>query len=179
MDAIETPRLLLRRWREEDVAPFAAINSDPQVMRWIGDGTVRDLDQTRAQVAAIERGWEERGFGLFALELRESGELVGFTGLAVPRFLPEVLPAVEIGWRLGRPFWGRGLAGEAARATLRSAFLEHRLERVVGIARTENTASIRVMRRLGMRRERTTVLPGTHHSVVVYEITRDAYGAQG
>lgn len=90
--------------------------ADPEVMRWIGDGSVRTRQQTKAGIEAWERDWERWGFGLFALEMRTTGELAGFTGLAVPEFLPEVMPAVEIGWRLGRRFWGAGLATEAARA---------------------------------------------------------------
>jgi RimJ/RimL family protein N-acetyltransferase len=87
---------------------MSVITADPEVMRWIGDGSVRDERQTKAGIKAWEREWDRHGFGLFALELVATGELIGFTGLAVPDFLPEVIPAVEIGWRLGRPFWGGG-----------------------------------------------------------------------
>jgi RimJ/RimL family protein N-acetyltransferase len=106
---------------------MSAINADPQVMRWIGDGSIRDERQTKAGIGACEREWDRHGFGLFALELRATGELIGFTGLAVPEFLPEVMPAVEIGWRLGRPFWGQGLATEAARAALRFGLIDRGL----------------------------------------------------
>src|SRR5262245_32848052 len=82
---------------------MSAINADPEVMRWIGGGSIRDEQQTRAGVKAWEREWDRHGFRLFALELRTTGKLIGFVGLAVPKFLPEVMPAVEIGWRLGRP----------------------------------------------------------------------------
>lgn len=92
MVTLETPRLILRRWREEDVAPMAAVNADPEVMRWIRDGSVRDERQTRDGVQAWESEWESQGFGLFAVEVRSTGELAGFTGLSVPEFLPEVLP---------------------------------------------------------------------------------------
>lgn len=112
MVILETPRLILRRWREEDIAPMAAVNADPEVMRWIRDGSVRDGQQTRDGVRAWESEWESRGFGLFAVEIRATGELAGFTGLSVPAFLPEVPPAVEVGWRLGRAHWGQGLATE-------------------------------------------------------------------
>lgn len=120
MIMLETPRLLLRRWREEDVAPLAAVNADPEVMRWIGDGSVRDEQQTRSGIEAMEHEWEAQGFGLFAVEIRSTRELAGFTGLSIPDFLPEVLPAVEVGWRLGRAHWGQGLATEAAAAAVRS-----------------------------------------------------------
>lgn len=160
MTSIRTPRLVLRRWREADVAPMTAINSDPEVMRWIRDGSVHDgQEQTRSTIARWEREWETEGFGLFAVEVRATGELAGFTGLSVPHFLPEVLPAVEIGWRLGRSFWGQGLATEAARAALDFAFADRGLERVVSIAQVGNDASERIMDKLGMRVERSTVHP--------------------
>ncbi len=154
-----TPRLLLRRWREDDLDAMTAINSDPEVMRWIGDGSVQGRQQTAARIAVWEREWEEHGVGLFAVECRESGQLAGFTGLSVPMFLPEVLPAIEIGWRLGRPFWGRGLATEAARTALDFALRERGLARIVSIHTVGNTASERIMRKLGMRLERETVHP--------------------
>lgn len=111
---LETPRLVLRRWRADDVVPMAAVNADPEVMRWIGDGSVRDEQQTRHGIEAMEREWDTQGSGLFAVEIRSTGELAGFTGLSVPDFMPELLPAVEVGWRLGCAHWGQGLATEAA-----------------------------------------------------------------
>lgn len=73
----ETPRLVLRRWRADDVVPMAAFNADPEVMRWIGDGSVRDEQQTRREVEAMEREWDRQGFGLFAMEIRSTGEQAG------------------------------------------------------------------------------------------------------
>jgi len=178
MIRIETPRLVLRRWRAEDVEPFAAINADPEVMRWIRDGSVRDEHQTRANVAAMEGLWETERFGLFAVELRDSGELAGFTGLSVPRFLPEVMPAVEIGWRLGKAFWGRGLASEAARAAMRYGFRERGLERIVGIVQVGNGASERIMVKLGMRLDREVVAPGSGRPTRIYAITEAEYAAR-
>ncbi|QMU78467.1 GNAT family N-acetyltransferase [Streptacidiphilus sp. PB12-B1b] len=178
MIRIETPRLVLRRWSDEDVHPFARINADPEVMRWIGDGSVRDEEQARRLVEQVEGLWEAEGYGLFAVELRETGEFAGFAGLAVPHFLPEVLPAVEIGWRLARPLWGRGLATEAARAALRYAFTDGGLERIVSICQIGNTASERIMVRLGMRPDRDTVRPGTDRPTRVYAMTRAQYQAQ-
>jgi RimJ/RimL family protein N-acetyltransferase len=177
MVVLETPRMILRRWREEDVAPMAAINADPEVMRWIRDGSVRDEQQTRDGIAAWEREWETEGFGLFALEVRDTGQLAGFTGLAVPHFLPEVLPAVEIGWRLGRVHWGRGLATEAAKAVAAFGFEERGLERIVSIAQVGNEASERIMAKLGMHLQRETVSPGTGRRVRVFELSSDEYAA--
>ncbi|WP_437104749.1 GNAT family N-acetyltransferase [Streptomyces sp. enrichment culture] len=80
---------------------MAAVNADPEVIRWIRDGSVRDEQQTRGGIQAGESEWESQDFGLFAMEIRSTGALAGFTGLSVPHYLPEVLPAVEVGWRLG------------------------------------------------------------------------------
>ncbi len=121
MTEIRTPRLLLRNWHDDDLVPMAEINADPRVMRWTDDGSVRDLDHTAEDIERWEEEWDEDGFGLFAVELLASGELIGFTGLSVPAFLPEVLPAVAISWRLGAQFWGQGYASEAAHATLEFA----------------------------------------------------------
>ena len=179
MISIRTPRLELRRWRADDVAPMSAINADAEVMRWIGDGSVRDERQTKAGIEEYERRWDGQGFGLFALELRAAGELIGFTGLAVPDFLPEVLPAVEIGWRLGRPWWGQGLATEAARAALRFGLIDSGLERIVSIAQVGNAASEHIMAKLGMRLERETADPTCHRPVRVYAITKVRYLSAG
>ncbi|MHA6759801.1 GNAT family N-acetyltransferase [Streptacidiphilus sp. PAMC 29251] len=165
MVELTTERLLLRRWREEDVAPMAVIDGDPQVMRYIADGRVRTPEETARAIAGFERTWDERGFGLFAVELRdtgpagESGALVGWVGLAIPLFLPEVLPAVEIGWRLSPSYWGQGIATEAARAVLRFAFEEVGLDRVISVCHPENRPSERIMEKLGMTLERETVIP--------------------
>jgi RimJ/RimL family protein N-acetyltransferase len=159
MTEIRTPRLILRRWHDDDLVPMAEINSDPQVMQWIGDGSLRDLEQTADAIEQWEEEWEEEGFGLFAVELLASGELAGFTGLSVPEFLPEVLPAVEIGWRLGQPFWGQGYASEAAHAAMEFALQDRGLDRLVSIARVGNDASENVMRKLGMVPERETTHP--------------------
>ncbi|UGY93388.1 GNAT family N-acetyltransferase [Streptomyces gobiensis] len=159
MTEIRTPRLFLRRWDDDDLAPMAEINADPQVMRLSGDGSVQDLDQTAEDIERWEEEWDEEGFGLFAVELLASGELIGFVGLSVPEYLPEVLPAVEISWRLGRPFWGQGYASEAAQATLEFALQDRGLDRVISITRLGDTASENVIRKLGMVPERETTHP--------------------
>jgi RimJ/RimL family protein N-acetyltransferase len=170
MIPLETPRLLLRRWRADDVAAMAAINADPEVMRWIGDGSTADEQRTRAGIEWCEQEWDRHGFGLFAVEVRKSAELAGFTGLSIPAFMPEIMPAVEIGWRLGRPFWGQGIATEAARAALRFGLVDCELERIVSIAQIGNGGSTHIMEKLGMSPERETFDPSSGRGVVVYEI---------
>ncbi|MFE6781979.1 GNAT family N-acetyltransferase [Streptomyces sp. NPDC057680] len=175
MVTLETSRLVLRRWREDDVAPMAAIHADPEVMRWIRDGSVRDEQQTRSGIQAWESEWDAQGFGLFAVEIRSTGELAGFTGLSVPAYLPEVLPAVEVGWRLGRSHWGQGLATEAAAAAVRFGFEERRLERIVSVAQVGNAASERIMTKLGMRLLRETVSPSGGRRVRVFTLSSHEY----
>ncbi|MFE8956405.1 GNAT family N-acetyltransferase [Streptomyces althioticus] len=159
MTEIRTPRLLLRSWHHDDLAPMADINADPRVMRWVDDGSVRDLDDTAEEIERWEEEWDEEGFGLFAVELLASGELMGSTGLSVPEFLPEVMPAVAISWRLGSQFWGQGYASEAAHATLEFALQDRGVDRVISISRVGDTASENVIRKLGMVPERETVHP--------------------
>jgi RimJ/RimL family protein N-acetyltransferase len=109
---------------------------------------------------------------MFAVELCETGELAGWRGTTVPGFLPEVLPAVEIGWRLARRFWGRGLATEAARAALGHAFGPVGLDRIWSICNVANPASEAVMRKLGMHFDRETAVPTHGARVRVHAITR-------
>ncbi|KOU73253.1 acetyltransferase [Streptomyces sp. MMG1533] len=160
MTEIRTPRLILRRWHDDDLAPMAEINADPRVMHWVDDGSVCDLEATAEAIEQWEEEWDEEGFGLFAVELLASGELAGFTGLSVPDFLPEVAPyAVAISWRLGSQFWGQGYASEAAHATLEFALQDRGLDRVISISRVGDDASENVIRKLGMVLERETEHP--------------------
>lgn len=172
---IETDRLALRRWDlAGDLAAYAAICADPEVMRYIGDGRVATRDETAEKLEQFEQTWDERGVGHFAVELRDTGELIGNTGLAVPDFLPEILPAVEIGWRLARAHWRRGYATEAARAALDFAWDPVGLDRVVSVHAVGNDASGNVMQKLGMRLDRETVHPKNGRAVRVYVIDRAA-----
>ena len=172
---LSTERLVLRRWRPDDLGPYAEMCADPDVMRWIGDGRVRTREECANAISAFERAWDDRGFGLFAMELRASGRLVGFVGLSVPAFLPEILPAVEIGWRLAADHWGKGLATEGARAALRFGFGHAGLTRIVSIHQVGNGASGRIMEKLGMRFEREAVDPSCGRPVRVWEITPDRW----
>ncbi|WP_082806741.1 GNAT family N-acetyltransferase [Ferroacidibacillus organovorans] len=171
MPTLETSRLVLRRWGEKDIAPMAEINADPEVMRWIGGGTTRTEEQTKRAIKHWEEEWNTLDYGLFAVEVKESGELSGFVGLSVPTFLPEVMPAVEIGWRLGRSFWGKGIATEAARGVLRFGFENCDLTEILSICQVGNDASERIMQKLGMHLERETIDPTCGCPVKVYAIT--------
>jgi len=145
---IQTQRLSLRRWREGDLAPFAAINADPIVMEHFP--LPMSEAETARMIARVESHFDEHGYGLWAVEHTVSSELVGFTGLAVPGFEAPFMPAVEVGWRLGQEYWGNGYATEAAKAVLDFAFLEAGLDEVVSFTVPANVRSTSVMERLGM-----------------------------
>jgi len=151
MTELATPRLRLRHWRGEDLAPFAALNADPLAMRYLG----RLL--SRSESDAFARGAEEtltrRGFGLWALELRESGRFAGCVGLAVPSFEAHFTPCVEAMWRLAPDTWGHGYATEAARASLEFGFTQAGLGEIVAFTVPANTRSRAVMLRLGMHHD--------------------------
>jgi RimJ/RimL family protein N-acetyltransferase len=167
-----TERLVLRAWRPSDRAPFARLNADPEVVEFLNDGVPFTRAQSDELLDAILAHWEQRGFGLWCAAAREDPDTcLGFVGLAVPSFLPSVLPAVEVGWRLARPAWGRGLATEGARASLRHAFGELDLEAVISIIDPANARSIRVAEKLGMRPGAAHVHPRTRRRLLAYEIS--------
>ena len=146
----ETERLLLRGWRERDVEPYARLCADPEVMRFIGNGSTLTREESVEQISRFSRHWEERGFGLWALEERASGTFIGFAGLAYQEDWAEGGHKTEVGWRLDRAFWGRGLATEAAKASVAYGLEKVGLERIVSIIRPENTASRRVAEKAGL-----------------------------
>ena len=148
MEPLDTARLILRRWRDSDREPFARINADPRVMEFFPSTLTRV--ESDALIDRAEENYARHGFGPNALELRATGELVGFTGLFVPAFEAHFTPCVEIGWRLAAEHWGKGLATEAARAVLDDAFTQLHLAEIVSFTATTNTRSQRVMKRLGM-----------------------------
>lgn len=167
---IETERLRLRGWEERDLDRYASLCADPEVMRFLGGPQTRE--QSATAIGMFRDRWRTQGFGLFCVARQDDDVCIGFTGLHVPDFLPEVLPAVEIGWRLARDAQGRGHATEAARAVVAFAFGPVGLDRIVSIARPENRASTNVMHKIGMTLERTTVHPAMGGDVVVYELQR-------
>lgn len=149
---IRTARLALRRWRRSDREPFAALNADPRVMRHFPDRLTRT--ESDDLVDAIEAGFAQRGYGLWALELLASGEFVGFTGLATASVRLRFTPAVEVGWRLAPSAWGLGYATEAARAALGFGFDAAGLDEIVSFTTVANLRSRAVMQRIGMSHDR-------------------------
>jgi RimJ/RimL family protein N-acetyltransferase len=167
-----TERLQLRRWRPTDREPFAALNADPEVVRYVRDGRPMTRAESDALLDAIDAHWAQHGFGLWCAAPREDPDAcLGFVGLAVPSFLPSVMPAVEVGWRLARSAWGRGLATEGARASLDHAFGELALESVISVIDPGNERSVRVAEKLGMRRGAAHLHPVTGRKLHAYEIS--------
>jgi RimJ/RimL family protein N-acetyltransferase len=148
---LKTQRLLLRGWRAEDLEPCAAMNEHPAVAEF----QARPYSRVRsaAFIAAMEASFDERGYGLWVLELHGAAGFVGCAGLLEVRDELPFAPAVELGWRLARPWWGRGLATEAASAALRYAFGDLALREVVAYTARLNVRSRHVMERLAMRHD--------------------------
>jgi RimJ/RimL family protein N-acetyltransferase len=161
---LRTERLILRDWRDEDLAPFAALNADPAVMEHL-PGTLSRVESD-AFAARVRSDLAERGFGLWALEAPGVAPFIGFTGLAIPRFESHftgkrsaqrgrsrsgvIQDCVEIGWRIAREHWGHGYAPEAARAALAHGFGALGLDEIVSFTAAGNLRSRRVMEKLGM-----------------------------
>ena len=148
MAQLRTERLLLRQWQPDDLEPFAALNADPETMRYFPAPIQREESDAFAE--RIRRQIESEGWGLWAVEAVGIAPFIGFVGLARPSFEAHFTPAVEVGWRLARDHWGRGYATEAARASLAYGFDELGLVEIVSFTSLLNEPSWRVMERLGM-----------------------------
>lgn len=143
---LRTERLLLRRWTADDLAPFAALNADPEVMEHFP--SLLEARESDAMVERIGQHSDSEGFGLWAVE--QDGRFLGFTGLNRTRFESAFSPAIEVGWRFARSAWGHGYATEAARAAVRFGFEVAGLDEIVSFTVPGNARSQAVMRRLGM-----------------------------
>ncbi len=141
--------ILLRQWKDSDLEPFAAMNTDAEVMRFFPWPLT--LEESRQALLGFQQGIDQRGWGLWAVEVE--GELAGFTGLAEPKFTAHFTPCVEIGWRLRREYWGRGIAFAAAQQAMDYAFSILQLEEIVSFTATINDRSRRLMERLGFSRD--------------------------
>ncbi len=146
---LETSRLILRRWLPGDVVPFAAMNADDDVMEFFPRKFSHE--QTVDMVATIESDFDSEGFGLWAVEIKATGEFIGYTGLGRLEFDAHFTPNVEVGWRLARAFWGKGFAPEAAAEAIRDGFERIGLPEVVALTAHINKKSIRVMEKLQMK----------------------------
>lgn len=166
---IETARLRFRRFTPDDLDDLARIFSDPEVVKFLGDGKPPTKHETIPHLHNfIERYWEEQRFGRWALIHKEDDKLIGYCGL---RLLDEVHP--ELVYVLARDYWGKGLATEAARAGLRYGFEELKLEEIVAATRPENIASQHVMKKLGLKYEKRAFFYGI--DCAYYSISRRDY----
>lgn len=147
---LTTQRLLLRGWHDSDRAPYALINADPDVMRHFP--ATLTSEQSDQMVDRIIAAWEANSFGLWAVERMDSGEFIGFVGLAAPSWPADFTPCVEVGWRLAKAHWGQGFAPEAARAVLAFGFdrVELPNDEIVSFATQQNAKSQRVMEKIGL-----------------------------
>jgi RimJ/RimL family protein N-acetyltransferase len=180
MTELRTDRLLLRPWRATDLEPWAAMNADPEVREHLGEVMTRE--QSDASVRRFQEESATRGYGWWAVEVRESGRFVGFAGLdEVDEEMP--FTGVEIGWRLARWAWGHGYATEAALACLDFGFEQLGLAEILALTTAGNVRSQAVMRRIGMTRDPAedfddpTVPNGPLRAVVVYRISREQHQA--
>ena len=144
---LETERLLLRDFRGGDLDAYADMQADPEVMRYIGEGRTLTRNDSWRSIAGMLGHWQLLGYGMWALEDKGSGTLVGRAGFIDP----PGWPGFELGWLLGRPYWGLGFATEAASRCLAYAFEELRRDVVISLIRPANAPSIKVAQRLGMR----------------------------
>ena len=172
----ETERLVIRNWQNSDLALFHHINSDDRVMAFFANR--RDLKQSSELMRWLANDIGETGYGFFALQTKADGQPIGFAGLSLVNFAALPAGTVEIGWRLGADFWGRGYATEAARELLRLGFEDRGLDEIVSFAVPANTRSIRVMERLGMQRREDLDFHNDDYgadTIIVYSITHDQW----
>lgn len=172
---IETERLALRRFRDNDVSLLEPIFAKPEVWMYpYGRGFTRK--ETEIFVRAQVEEWNSRGFGCWLATRKIDRQPIGYVGISVPHFLPEILPTVEVGWRFDPDVWGQGYATEGASAALTEAFTTLGLERVCSAPQSENPPSWRMCERLGMSRERFAVAQATEArgpvEVALYWITK-------
>lgn len=177
---VTTERLRLRQWRDGDRDPFAALNADPAVMEFFP--SVLDRNASDVLVDRFSKEIADRGYGLWALDLLDTGEFIGFTGLSTPSFEAPFTPCVEIGWRLAHRAWGHGYATEAATASLDVAFHVLELDEVVAFTASINRRSRAVMERISMTRDERDdfnhPLIADHHRLsahVLYRVSRDTW----
>lgn len=181
---IRTRRLLLREWREADKVPYGLLTGDAAVMEHFP--SVLTQPQSDEMVDRMSAGWQQRGFGLWAVERGDTGQFIGFVGLSSPGFEVEgVTPCVEVGWRLATQHWGFGFAPEAATAALGYGFANVALpnDEIVSFTTTKNLNSQRVMQKIGLRLDPARefdhpLTPGWHgQRHVLYSIDRAMWQA--
>jgi RimJ/RimL family protein N-acetyltransferase len=156
-------------FREDDFEEYAKIAGDPEVTRYLSDGKPLARWESWRQIAMIIGHWHLKGYGPWAVEEKSTGRLLGRLGF----FNPEGWPGFELGWVLGRPYWGKGYATEGARRALEFAFADMRQDHVISLIHPDNRASVRVAERIGEKLEGRTEL--FSHDVLIYGVDRTAW----
>ncbi len=160
---IETERLILRRWKNKDIPPFIEMCADLKVMEFLS----APLTPTEAQITVnrIQGHFKKHGFGLYAIEQKETKKFIGFTGFMIPNFEHFFTPCVEIGWRIKSTEWKKGFATEAATSCLQFGFSKLGFKKIHSFTSIHNLASERVMQKIGLHRKGTffhPMLPSDH-----------------
>lgn len=166
---LETERLVLRWFRDDDFDQYKLICADPEVMRFLGDGKPMSALEAWRHMAAIMGHWYFRGYGVWAVEEKTSGRVVGRIGL----MYPNGWPGFELGWTLARASWGKGYATEGAQRVMEYAFTEMKRDHVISLIAPANVSSVRVAERLGETVEGETEFMG--RQVLIYGINRDEW----
>jgi RimJ/RimL family protein N-acetyltransferase len=177
-ERVETERLVLRRWTSGDGAAMAAIWRERDVWRAIRPDIPFDPDQWRSMLERQLEHWERHGFGLWATEHRESGEVIGWTGPSHPAFVPELADEIEIGWTIRPQFWGRGIATEGGAAAIDTAFEHLGIDELISLIHHANERSVAVATRLGMRHARDVLHPELGEDLRVYALSRSAWSSR-
>lgn len=177
---IETERLFLRTWEEKDIEPFYAMNQDPKVIEYLLGPM--SLERAKEFPRIMNAQQKEKKYSLWAVEIKESGEFIGFIGLNYTDWEAHFTPAVEVGWRLDSKYWGNGYAPEGAKACLEYGFNKIGLEEIISFTVPENTNSRRVMEKIGLKREKKDDfihprLPKAHRLLqhVLYRLKKEFY----
>jgi RimJ/RimL family protein N-acetyltransferase len=180
MIILTTNRLILRTWRETDIDPMTTINRDPRVCEFLP--TIGDRASTLAIIKRSQEHYNKHGFSLYAVELKSTNELIGWTGLMIPSFEAYFTPAVEIGWRLAFAHWNQGYATEAAKSVLRYGFIDLNLDEIVSFTAVNNWASRCVMEKIGLHHDikddfNHPKLEKSHPLCrhVLYQLSKDKY----
>jgi len=169
---IETARLMLRQFREDDLDAWSSICSEPEVMRYASmAGVPLTREQSGKWLHSMQDHWQALGYGMWAVDEKSTGRLIGRVGLQYP----PGFPGTEVAWMLGTAYWGRGFAAEGASASIEHGFSLVGLDRLISLIFPENARSIRLAERLGERFESDFHLAG--HRLLVYSIGREGWRA--
>jgi RimJ/RimL family protein N-acetyltransferase len=147
----KSERLGFRNWVKEDLAEFTKINSDPKVMEHFPN--TLNIDETKEFIQRLQNHYNEKGYNYFATEIIETGELIGFIGLAFQTYESSFCPVTDIGWRLKKSAWGKGYATEGAKKCLEYAFNELKIDTIVSVCTINNKNSESVMKKIGMTKK--------------------------